>query len=100
MDVHSKLEGCQGFQWDKGNSLKNWLKHGVTQREAEEVFFNKPLLLFEDEKHSEHEERVLAFGYANAGRCLVVAFTVRQNLIRVISARNMNNKERGAYGKT
>ena len=100
MDIHSILESCQGFQWDKGNSLKNWLKHGVTQREAEEVFFNEPLLLFEDEKHYDHEERVLAFGHTTAGRCLVVAFTVRQKLIRVISARNMNNKERGAYGKT
>jgi hypothetical protein len=81
MDIHSFIDHCQGFQWDKGNSLKNWLKHGVAQREAEEVFFNEPLLLFEDEKYSEHEERVLAFGHTNAGRCLVVAFTVRQNLI-------------------
>jgi uncharacterized protein len=100
MDIHFILESCQGFQWDKGNSLKNWLKRGVAQREIEEVFFNEPLLLFEDEKHFENEERVLAFGHTNAGRCLVVAFTVRQKLIRVISARNMNNKERGVYGKT
>ena len=100
MDIHSILESCQGFQWDKGNSLKNWLKHAVSQREAEEVFFNEPLLLIEDEKHSENEERVIAFGHTFAGRCLAVAFTVRQSLICVISARNMNNKERGAYGKT
>ncbi len=99
MDIYSILESCQGFQWDKGNTLKNWLKHGVTQGEAEEVFFNEPLLLFEDAKHSDYEDRVLAFGRTDGGRCLVVAFTVRQNLIRVISARNMNNKERGAYEK-
>ena len=100
MDIHSILEGCQGFQWDKGNSLKNWLKHGVTSGEAEEVFFNEPLLLFEDEKHSTHEQRVLAFGHTNAMKYLVVAFTIRQNLIRVISARDMNSKERGVYEKT
>ena len=99
MDIYSILANCEGFQWDKGNSLKNWLKHGVGQGEAEEVFFNEPLLLFEDEKHSEHEDRVLAFGRTNAGRYLVLVFTIRQNLIRVISARNMNNKERGAYEK-
>lgn len=99
MDIHSVLEGCQGFQWDKGNNLKNWLKHGVTQGEAEEVFFNEPLLLFEDEKHSDHEDRILASGRTNGGRFLVVAFTIRQNLVRVISARHMNSKERGAYEK-
>ena len=100
MDIHSILEGCQGFQWDKGNSLKNWLKHGVARGEAEEVFFNEPLFLFEDEKHSGYEDRVLAFGHTDGGRCLIVAFTIRRNLIRVISARNMNNKERGVYEKT
>jgi len=100
MDIHSILESCQGFQWDKGNNLKNWLKHGVTRGEAEEIFFNEPLLLFEDEKHSKQEDRVLAFGHSKAGRYLVVAFTVRQNLIRVISARNMNFKERDVYEKT
>ena len=100
MDIHSILTNCEGFQWDKGNALKNWLKHRVTQAEAEEVFLNEPLLLFEDEKHSDHEDRVLAFGRTNSGRCLVVAFTIRKNFIRVISARNMNSKERGAYEKT
>ena len=100
MDVHSILESCKGFQWDKGNSLKNWLKHGVSQGEAEEVFFNEPLLFFEDESHSESEHRILAFGSTHAGRSLVVVFTIRENLMRVISARNMNKKERDGYEKT
>lgn len=99
MDIRSILENCRGFQWDQGNSLKSWLKHGITQREAEEIFFNEPLLLFEDEKHSKHEDRVLAFGRTNGEKFLVVAFTIRQNLIRIISARHMNRKERGAYEK-
>ncbi len=100
MDVRLILENCQGFQWDKGNGLKNWLKHGITQGEAEEIFFNEPLLLFEDEKHSEHEDRILAFGRSGEEKFLVVAFTIRQNLIRIISARHMNRKERGVYEKT
>ena len=56
------LESCQGFQWDKGNSLKSWFKHRVTQGDAEQVFFNEPLLLSEDEKHSQRENRFWALG--------------------------------------
>lgn len=100
MDINSVLANCEGFQWDKGNSIKNWLKHGVTQGEAEEVFFHEPLLLFEEEKHSEHEDRLLAFGRTDEERRLVVAFTVRKNWIQVISARAMNKKERDIYEKS
>ena len=100
MDIYSILAGCEGFQWDKGNSFKNWLKHGVGKEDAEEVFSNEPLLLFEDEKHSQSEYRVIAFGHTNEGRCLVVAFTVRKNLIRIISSRSMNKRERDVYEKT
>ncbi len=99
MDIHSIAENCQGFQWDKGNSLKNWLKHGVTQGEAEQAFFNEPMLLFEDKKHSEREDRFLAFGRTDEGRCVLIVFTIRENWIRIISARNMNKKERDEYEK-
>ena len=81
-------------------NMSNWLKHRVTQSEVEEVFFNELLLFFEDKKHSEHEDRILALGRTNGGRFLVIAFTIRQELIRVISARPMNRKERGVYEKT
>ena len=83
------LDSCRGFQWDQGNGLKNWLKHAITQIESEQVFLNEPLLLFEDHKHSEHEDRFLALGMTDEERCLVVAFTVREDYIRVISARSM-----------
>ena len=98
MDIHSILDGCRGFQWDKGNSLKSWLKHSVTGEEAEQGFFNEPLL-FHDNKHSEYEDRFLSFGKTDEGRYLVVAFTVRERHIRIISARNMNKKEREDYEK-
>ena len=99
MGIDAILENCQGFQWDKGNSLKNWLKHGVAQRDAEQAFLNEPLLLLEDKKHLEHEDRFLAFGRTDEGRRILIAFTIRERWIRVISARDMNKKERSNYEK-
>ena len=90
---------CEGFEWDKGNSSKSWLKHGVTPGEAEQAFFNEPSVLWADQKHSGQEDRFLVLGYTDQGRLLFIVFTVRKNLVRVISARNMNKKERDAYEK-
>jgi uncharacterized DUF497 family protein len=97
MDIHSILESCQGFQWDKGNGLKSWLKHHVSQGEAEQVFFNEPLLLVVDEEHSQDESGLRALGYTQDNRHLYIVFMVRDHLIRVISARDMNRKERKIY---
>jgi uncharacterized DUF497 family protein len=93
------LDRIVGFEWDSGNSRKSELKHGVTQIEAEEIFFNEPLLFSDDEKHSDHEKRLLALGKTNHHRVLAVIFTLRQNdtLIRVISARDQHRKERSLY---
>ena len=99
MDIHSLLEDAQGFQWDQGNSLKNWLKHRVSEGESEQVFFNEPLLLLTDEKHSQEENRFCLMGRTDQERYLFIVFTVRKNLIRIISARDMHKKERGAYEK-
>ena len=88
-----------GFDWDEGNERKSADKHGVSQAEAEQVFFNQPLLVLEDDRHSLVEPRFHALGKTNAGRQLHVTFTLRRNdtLIRVISARDMSAKERGVY---
>jgi uncharacterized DUF497 family protein len=86
-----------GFQWDRGNNDKNLVKHNVQNWECEQVFFNKPLLILEDSGHSATEKRWAAFGKTDSGRLLVVIFTKRGNLLRVISARDMNNKERKFY---
>lgn len=99
MDIHALLESCHGFQWDKGNSLKSWVKHKVSEGEAEQVFLNEPLLLWEDKEHSEQENRSWAMGRTDQGRHLFVVFTIRKDLVRIISARNMNKKEREAYEK-
>jgi uncharacterized DUF497 family protein len=93
-----KLLGVAGFQWDQGNLEKNWLKHGVSPLECEQVFFNQPLVVVPDLKHSEREERFYALGRTDADRYLFVVFTVRGRKLRVMSARDMIRKERSIYG--
>ena len=88
------LAACTGFHWDEGNAAKNWIKHSVSQGECEEVFFNTPLLVVVDQAHSRAESRHYALGQTDAGRGLFVVFTVRGDLIRVISARDMSRQER------
>jgi hypothetical protein len=90
-----------GFEWDDGNARKSVEKHSVSQAEAEQIFFNAPLIAAADEKHSELERRFHALGQTDAGRLLHVTFMFRQagTLIRVISARPMSRKERGYYAK-
>lgn len=95
MDV---LRECEGFDWDVGNSDKNWKNHRVSDSECEEVFFNEPLTVRRDPGHSQRGVRYYALGQTDPGRCLFVAFTVRGKLVRVISARDMTRTERRVYG--
>ena len=85
-----------GFDWDSGNHEKN-LKHNVIHWECEQVFFNQPLIVLDDAKHSDKEERFAVFGQTDTGRKLTIVYTVRGTLLRVISARDMNKKERLFY---
>jgi len=89
--------GFEGFDWDAGNSNKNFVKHDVRNSECEQVFFNQPLIILEDTVHSEIEKRWAAFGKTDSERLLVVIFTGRGRLLRVISARDMDRKERQYY---
>lgn len=91
------LINLTGFDWDESNREKNWEKHGVLAGECEEVFFNLPLLLQPDPAHSQREPRVYVLGHTTAGRRLFIAFTVREDKICVISARDMSKKERKIY---
>lgn len=93
------LPGPLAFDWDKGNINKNWLKHKVTNKEAEEAFGNKPLFVHRDPGHSEKEPRFRALGKTNDNKLLFLSFTIRSNKVRVISARNMSKKERRAYAQ-
>ena len=92
-----ELSDATGFQWDDGNTRKNWELHQVSQVECEEVFFNRPLLVVPDETHSQREARYAALGQTNGGRRLSVILTTRGTLIRVISARDMSRRERTVY---
>jgi uncharacterized DUF497 family protein len=87
-----------GFDWDDGNGRKND-RHGVTQAEAEQVFIDERILIADDVSHSETEIQYQALGETSEGRRLFISFTLRQKgtLIRVISARDMNRKERARY---
>jgi uncharacterized DUF497 family protein len=93
------LSRIEGFDWDNGNARKSVEKHDVGQGEAEQVFFNDPLLVVEDAGHSVRERRLHALGRTDAGRRLHISFTLRGDgrLIRVISARTMSAKERVRY---
>lgn len=94
------LNNVTGFDWDENNREKNWERHQVSSGECEEVFFNLPLLLEDDPSHSQKEPRYFVLGHTIAGRRLFVAFTIREDKIRVISARDMSKKERSIYEQT
>jgi len=87
------------FDWNKGNQEKNLIKHKVSYKESEEVFFNKPLRIFPDKKHSKTEVRLVALGKTDKKRKLTIIFTLRNKKIRIISAREMSRKERKTYEK-
>ncbi len=97
MEPDDQLSKCTGFEWDQGNLLKNREGHGVTGSECEQIFFNNPLIVAPDIKHSEKEDRYYALGQTDTGRLLFVVFMIRKNLVRIISARDMSRKERKVY---
>ena len=87
----------EGFDWDKGNVVKNAVTHQIACEEAEQIFVNRPLFFIDDPKHSQKECRVKAFGQTDEGKLLTVSFTMRGKKIRIISARDMDRRERHAY---
>ena len=91
------LAEASGFDWDAGNRVKSIAKHQVACDEAEAVFMNRPLLMLQDTAHSRDGQRLKAFGRSHTGRLLTISFTLRPPLIRIISARPMNRKERIFY---
>jgi hypothetical protein len=97
--MKTPISNCEGFQWDEGNSDKNWYLHQVTNSECEEIFFNIPLIVARDSQHAANEQRYYVLGRTDADRWLFIAFTVRNNLIRVISARDMNQTETRKYAE-
>lgn len=94
-----RLPETLDFEWDDGNIDKNYKKHGITQKEAEEVFVSEELYVKEDLKHSQKEERYIAFNRSQSGIYILTVFTLRKKRIRIISARQMHRKEIEKYEK-
>jgi len=94
-----RLDRVEGFDWDEGNERKSEERHGVSQSEAEQVFFSAALLMLQDTKHSQGESLFHGLGKTESGRPLHITFTTRAEgkKIRVISARDMNRRERIIY---
>ena len=97
--IEAHLFDIDGFDWSRGNDKKIESKHGVTMLEVEQVFFNTPLLTYNDEKHSVNEDRYYVLGHTDEGRRLFIAFTIREKRIRPISARDMSRSERRSYSQ-
>ena len=88
------------FQWDAGNQEKNWVKHRVTNAECEEAFFDPHKRILGSALHAGHEARYVLVGQTQANRLLFVVFTIRGHTVRLISARDLNRRERGLYEET
>ena len=97
MTLPEPFAALTGFEWDEANSDKNWRSHAVTRAEAEQAFANAPVLVTEDVAHSQDEARFALLGRTGGNRRLFVAFTVRRNRVRIISARPMSRRERRRY---
>jgi len=85
------------FDWDKGNRDKNLKIHNVSDEECEEIFFDPHKKILKDTLHSINEKRHILLGKTKLKRLLFLVFTIRKNKIRVISARNLNKKEKHLY---
>ena len=86
------------FEWDEEKNLINQMKHGVSFEEATEVFYDPNCMEKYDHEHSIFEKRWKAYGL-HCFKILVVFFTERNGIIRIISARNAGKKEEEEYFK-
>ena len=91
------ISNCTGFEWDPGNDTKNWDRHDVSTLECEQIFFNKPLMVKRDKQHSIIENRYYVLGRTDMDRLLFAVFTIRNDKIRIISARDMTEAEMERY---
>lgn len=85
------------FEWDEVKAATNVLKHHVTFDEASTVFADPLAVIFDDEVHSLHETRELILGHSMTNRLILVAFTERADVVRIVSARLATRKERRDY---
>jgi uncharacterized DUF497 family protein len=85
------------FEWDPEKAAGNLKKHGVSFDEAATVFADPLSITVADPDHSAEEQRYIIVGLSNRGRSLIVAHSVRDERIRLISARWLTAIERADY---
>jgi uncharacterized DUF497 family protein len=85
------------FEWDPKKAAANLAKHGVAFEEALTVFSDSLARIFDDEDHSDEEEREIIIGHSTKQRLLIVCFTARSTAIRLFSARQATKRERQDY---
>lgn len=88
------------FQWDAQKADRNERKHRVTFAEAATVFRDPLAFVFDDQDHSEEECREIIIGHSTRHRLLVISFTERGDVIRIISARRADREECEDYENT
>jgi uncharacterized protein len=93
------ISKCTGFEWNQGNDAKNRDKHDASNLACEQIFFNKPLIVKRDKEHSIAENRYYVLGRTNMNRLLFAVFTIRNDKIRIVSARDMTDAEMERYLK-
>lgn len=94
-----KLDKQKKFDWDKGNLDKSYLKHGITPNQAEEAFLDEAAIILKDVAHSQKEARFLLIGKPSGRKVLFIVFTIRNEKVRIISARAADKKEVRRYGQ-
>jgi uncharacterized DUF497 family protein len=87
------------FEWDDGNVLKSVDKHGITNFEAESLFYDKGRIVRLSKRGSGTEVRYLCYGISNSGRLLTAYFIIRNGKIRIIGTRVARKEEREYYQK-
>lgn len=85
------------FDWDETKAATNLSKHGVSFEEARTVFDDAFYIDFYDPDHSDHEDRYILIGTSQQGRLLMMSYTDRGDVIRLISAREATRAEREVY---
>jgi len=85
------------FEWNINKAVKNLRKHGVSFSEAATVFGDDLAAIIADPDHSFDEDRYIVIGLSNHRRLLLVAYTERDDTIRIISARELTLAEQKAY---
>ena len=86
-----------GFEWNESKAKMNAQKHGVSFEEAVACFYDPHQVAFYDPDHSGDEDREIMIAHSSQGRLLLVVYTIRDESIRIISARQATKREGEDY---